>query len=125
MHTDAFKKLFLRQLTWQYELYESLGQGQRTRLNRDKVVLENLDSAVEEVIEARRNINIRKPWNPNKRDKPMSDNERLMCAEEIIDVFHFLMTSLIYLDMNYDDIQAILIDKIGFNDKREDHSNVK
>ena len=122
---NAFHRLYERQLRWQFKLYESIGEGQRTRLNRDKIVLQNLDNAAEEVFEARRHVNVRKYWNPKKRDKSMNDNERLMCAEEIIDVIHFLMTALIYLDVDYNQIESILNEKMDYNDKRSDHSNEK
>lgn len=122
---NAFHRLYERQLRWQIKLFESLGFDQKSSTARDKIVLMNLDNAAEEVFEARRHIHVRKYWNRKKRNRAMSINERLMCAEEIIDVIHFLFTALIYLDVDYNQIESILSDKMDFNDKREDHSNEK
>lgn len=120
---NAFEQLYNRQKRWQDSLFKDLfGEDyQKSRLTKDKIVDENLYNAIEEIIEARRSINVRKYWNPGKRDLPMYKQQRDECAEEIIDVFHFLMTALIYLGFDFDDIQAILRAKIDYNDTREDH----
>lgn len=122
---DAFKKLYERQYQWQTDLYNKI---ERHNFNEatsyDKVVDENLYNAIEEIIEARRHINCRKYWNPEKTSKRMSSNQQFECAEEIIDVFHFLMTALIYLDMSFEEIEQILLQKMNYNNTREDHLDV-
>ena len=55
----------------------------------------------------------------------MSSDAKLECAEEIIDVIHFLFTALIYLGVDYDHIEKILNDKMDYNNERSDHSNEK
>lgn len=118
---DAFKELFYRQDEWQYDLYERIGRNQSDCLSKDKIVDENLMNAIEEIIEARREIPCRKYWNDKKRELPMDPDAQKRCGEEIIDVFHFLMTALIYMDFTYEDIQEILRNKMAFNDTRADH----
>ena len=63
---NAFHRLFERQKRWQFKLYESLGRDQISNEAKDRIVLENLDNAAEEIFEARRWINVRKYWNPKK-----------------------------------------------------------
>lgn len=118
---EAFHKLFLRQLKKQFALYSRLKKDQDSRLGRDRIVLKNIDDAVEEVIEARREIHVRKEWNPDKCERSMTQIERLQCAEEIIDAFHFLFNALIYLDLDFNQIETVLLTKMGINDEREDH----
>ena len=122
---DAFEKLFKRQSEWQANLYNRIGRTSdeypMDKLTFDRIVDENLYNAIEEIIEARRHISCRKYWNPKKSNKEMSEEDLANLREEIIDVFHFLMTALIYSGATYTDIQAILLDKMGYNDIREDH----
>lgn len=121
MNNDAFKALYHRQRIKQYALYTRLNKDITTPIGMDKIVLENLDHAIEEIVEARREIHVRKDWNPDKATRPMTGPEQAQCSEEIIDVLHFLMTSLIYLGNSYDDICTILTDKMATNDARPDH----
>lgn len=118
---SAFNQLYLRQLEQQAELYARIGKKVNTRLQRDFIVLKNLDDAIEEIVEARRNVHIRKEWNPQKCDRPMNELDLTECREEIIDCFHFLMTALIYLDTSWEEVQSVLLEKMLFNDHREDH----
>ena len=118
---DFFQRLYARQVKWQHEYYERLNRVPKTQQESDKIVLENLDHAIEEVVEARREIHVRKQWNPKKMDRAMTREERFKCAEEIIDVMFFLFTSLIYLGLSYGDIQDVLRDKMNYNETREDH----
>lgn len=118
---DFFQRLYHRQVKWQGHYYKTKGRTPKTLQESDAIVLENLDNAVEEIVEARRCIHVRKGWNPNKCDRAMTREERLHCAEEIIDVIFFLMTSLIYLGLTYFEVQDVLRDKLNFNETREDH----
>lgn len=121
MNNDAFQNLYSRQKFKQKALYARLNKDTSSEVGRDKIVLENLDHAIEEIVEARREIHIRKEWNPDKANKPMTGEEQSKCSEEIIDVLHFLMTSLIYLGNSYEDICHVLEDKMLTNDNRPDH----
>ena len=118
---SAFKELYLRQLRAQFELYERINKPTKTRLDRDRVILKNLDDSVEEIIEARRHVHCRKEWNPTKQFLPMNEIDLADCREEIIDAFHFLMTALIYSDASWEDVELQLREKMLFNDHREDH----
>lgn len=118
---DAFFSLYERQAKWQKDLYQRLERDQDNELVAQDIVDENLYNAIEEIIEARVEIPSRKYWNPKKAKRVMTTAEKYKCAEEIIDVIHFLFTSLIYLGLNYGDVQRIIRTKMDFNNKREDH----
>ena len=118
---SAFKELYLRQVRAQRELYERIGKPSETRLERDHIVLKNLNDAIEEIIEARRHVHCRKDWNPDKQFRPMNEVDIEDFREEVIDVFFFLMTALIYSDASWEDVELQLREKILFNDHREDH----
>lgn len=118
---NSFENLYNRQTEKQASLYERLGRDTVTDVGRDHIVLENLDHAIEEIVEARREIHVRKSWNPNKADLHMSGEEREKCTEEIIDVLHFLFTACIYLDNAFKDIEDALEKKMAINNVREDH----
>jgi hypothetical protein len=122
---DAFKRLFYRQMLWQEKLFQRINKTPVRPDEYDHIVDINLYNAIEEIIEARRHISVRKYWNPSKAELPMDAQTQDLCAEEIIDVFHFLMTALIYMDFTYEDIQSILTTKMEFNDNRSDHQETK
>ena len=117
----AFNELYLRQVRAQFELYKRINKPSETRLDRDRIILKNLDDSIEEIVEARRNVHCRKEWNPDKQFRPMNAIDLNYCREEIIDAFHFLMTALIYSDASWDDVESQLREKMLFNDHREDH----
>ena len=117
----AFYRLFLRQTDKQPKLYESINKPQIFPQDQDRIVLKNLDDAIEEIVEARREIHVRKEWNPNKRERGMTYEERRKCLTEIIDAFHFLFTAAIYMGFSFEEIEQCLNDKMYENDNREDH----
>ena len=114
-----FNRLFARQVKYQTALDGS--PDTLSDLECDKLVNQNIYDMMEECVEARQHIHSRKGWNAEKSAKPMTKEERLECATEIIDVIFFAFNALFYLRFNFIEVCGILNSKISENDTRLDH----
>lgn len=85
---------------------------------QERITLDFIDHTIEELIELRRELPVRKSWS-SKRDNPPDENKT---KEEYIDALHFFVTIAIINGWNAKDIYDAYIKKNNINHIRQDEN---
>lgn len=91
--------------------------GQLDGLEKQEKLLDFIDHSIEELIEVRRELPLRKHW---KKDRYSARPDYEKVKEEMIDVLHFILTLFLILDMDAHDIFEAYCAKHKVNYERQE-----
>lgn len=91
--------------------------GQLDHIEKQEKLLDFIDHAIEELIEVRRELPLRKHWKKDSKTAPV-DYDKV--KKEMIDVLHFILTLFLILDMDEHDIFECYIAKHKVNYERQE-----
>ena len=90
--------------------------GKLDVIHKQLACLEFIDHVIEELIEMRRELPIRKHWSQKRTANPDWNKVK----EELIDALHFFLTLFLILEMNSHDIVELYTNKNKKNIKRQE-----